>query len=107
MDALVAILFVMVWVSCAIGLVLQHVFLSQLRTRHAQTWEALGRPSLFLNNSVSNSLAVLRFLWRREYRCLPDARFVRFANFLRGFLAAYLVLFAVAVAVFVVNAGVI
>src|SRR4030095_5262182 len=99
MHALLPILFVMLFVSCAVGFVLQYVFLSRLRTRHAQTWEALGRPTLFLNNSVSNSLAVLRFLWRREYRGLADEQFIRFAAFLRGYLAAYFVLFAFVVAV--------
>jgi hypothetical protein len=103
MRALLPILFIILVVSCAVGFVLQHAFLSQLRARHAQTWEALGRPTLFLNNSISNSLAVLRFLWRREYRGLADEQFVRFAAFLRCYLAAYVVLLALVVAVFVVS----
>ena len=105
MHAILPILFGMLFVSCAVGFVLQHLFLSRLRTRHAQTWEALGRPTLFLNNSISKSLAVLRFLWRREYHALSDEQFVRFAGFVRGYLAAYLVLFGVVIAVFLTGIG--
>ena len=103
MPTLLPILFVLLLVSCVVGLILQHVFLSRLRTRHARTWEALGRPTLFLNNSISNSLAVLRFLWRREYRDLADNELIRFAAFLRGYLVAYLLLFVLVVAGFVLS----
>jgi len=103
MHALLPILFIVLFVSCAVGFVLQYVFLSRLRTRHAQTWEALGRPTLFLNNSISNSLAVLRFIWRRDYRNMTDKQLIRFATFLRGYLIAYIVLFALVVTVFVAS----
>ena len=94
MDTLFTTLFIALSVSGAMGFVLQHCFLRQLRTRHVHTWESLGRTTLFLNNSISNSLAVLRFLWRRQYRALADERFIRFAAFLRGYFAAHLVSFA-------------
>jgi hypothetical protein len=100
MHSLLPILFIALLVSAGVGFVLQHTFLSRLRTRHAQTWEALGRPTLFLNNSIPNSLAVLRFLWRREYQSLGDQQSVRLAGFLRGYLAVYLALFGFAVVVF-------
>jgi hypothetical protein len=100
MHALLPILFIALFVSTGIGFVLQHRFLSRLRTRHAQTWEALGRPTLFLNNSIGNSLAVLRFLWRREYQSLGDHRSVRLASFLRGYLAIHFLLFLFAVVAF-------
>jgi hypothetical protein len=103
MNTLLPILFVLLFVSCAVGIVLHHVFLSRLRSRHSQTWEVLGRPTLFLNNSIINSLAVLRFLWRRDYRTLGDDEFTRLAGFLRGYMVAYLVLFVVTVAVFITS----
>ena len=105
MHALLPILFVLLFVSCAAGIILHHTFLSRLRSRHSQTWEALGRPTLFLNNSITSGLAVLRFLWRRDYRALGDEEFARLAGFLRGYMAAYFVLFVLTVAVFVTSIG--
>ncbi|HWX21027.1 MAG TPA: hypothetical protein VN578_14095 [Candidatus Binatia bacterium] len=70
-----------------------------------QTWEALGRPTLFLNNSITNGLAVLRFLWRRDYSALGDRGFARFASFLRCYMAAYFVLFVLFVVVFMTSSG--
>jgi hypothetical protein len=105
MHALLPILFVLLFVSCAAGLVFHHIFLSRLRSRHSQTWEALGRPTLFLNNSIANGLAVLRFLWRRDYRALGDDEFAGFASFLRGYMTVYLVVFVLTIAVFVTSIG--
>ena len=103
MHALLPILFIALFVSAGIGFVLQHTFLLRLRTRHAQTWEALGCPTLFVNNSVGNSLAVFRFLWRRQYQSLGDQQSVRLASFLRGYLVVYFVLFMFVVVVFFVT----
>jgi hypothetical protein len=54
-------------------------FLSILRHSHSEVWRSLGSPTLFLNNSISNGLQVLRFLWRSEYRSLGDERLTRIA----------------------------
>jgi branched-subunit amino acid ABC-type transport system permease component len=103
MDTAFAILLVMFIASFAVGLVIQYIFLSRLRSRHAKTWETLGCPTLFLNNSIRNSLAILRFLWSREYRALSDPPFVRLAGFLRSYLAAYFVLFLSVIALLAVK----
>ena len=103
MEGLLGFLFVLLMVGCVLGLILQFSFLGRLRTRHPQAWEALGCPSLFLNNSIGNSVAVLRFIWTRDYRALGDEQFVRFADFLRMYYAAYAILFALVVAVFITN----
>ena len=101
MQMLLLILFVLLLASCVAGLVLHHILLSHLRSRHSQAWEALGRPTLFLNNSITNSLAVLRFLWRRDYLALDDDGFARLAGFLRGYMITYLVLFVLTMALFI------
>ena len=105
MNALLPILFILLVMSCATGFILHYIFLSRLRSRHLQTWEALGRPTLFLNNSITNCLAVLRFLWRRDYRALGDEEFARFASFLRGYMIAYLVLCVLIFAVVITSIG--
>jgi|SRR5579859_1042211 len=82
------------------GFSLQRAFLARLRTQHPQTWEALGCPTLFLNNSIKNSLAVQRFIWRREYRKLGDPQTTRLANLLRICLAVYTLIFITFVILF-------
>ena len=74
------------------GFGLQRAFLARLRKQHPQTWEALGSPTLFLNNSIRNSLAVQRFIWRREYRTLGDPKTARLADLLRICQAAYILI---------------
>ncbi len=103
MSALLPILFVTLIVSAVFGLALQHSFLTRLRTRHVQTWEALGRPALLLNNGLTNSVAVLRFLWRRDFQALSDSELVRLASILRLFLAFYVLLFVCTIITFFVS----
>jgi hypothetical protein len=100
MNSLFPVAFLLLLPSCAAGLVFHAMLLSRLRSRHTQTWEALGRPSLVLNNTISNCLAVQRFLWRREYRGLGDERLARFASFLRYYEAAYIIFFGVLIVAF-------
>jgi hypothetical protein len=100
MNAVYFALFLVLMVSCIGGLITQQIFLSRLRRLHHSTWEHLGRPVIFLNSGMLNTLGFLRFMWRREYESLPDAGTVRFARFLRGFLFFYFVLFLFTVVVF-------
>jgi hypothetical protein len=44
------------------------VLLKSLRTYQPAVWDALGRPTLFLNNSIANSFRVAKFVLGREYR---------------------------------------
>jgi hypothetical protein len=89
--------FVILMISCIVGFALHSYFLRELRSRHPDIWESLGRPTLIMNNSISNGLAVQRFLWRREYESLDDPEFVQLSRVLRTFGIAYLVLFALIV----------
>ena len=102
MSALLLSLFITLVVAAVVGLGLQHRLLTRLRTHHVQTWEALGRPTLIINNSLTNSVAVLRFLWRREYRALDDSQLVRLAGRLRVILVVYVLLF-VSIIAFVIS----
>jgi len=67
-------------------------FLRMLRTRHEQRWIALGKPSLILNNSISNGIAVTRFLWRRKYMELEDERLTRLGSFMLVYQIGLLIL---------------
>lgn len=96
----IVILVLGVWV--AVGFVLHSRFLKTLKTRHPDVWEALGSPSLFLNNSIKNGWAVQRFLHKKEYLALNDPLFTSQCNFARSFGRAYLVFFIGALAFLVV-----
>src|ERR1700734_4060052 len=49
--------------------------LNELKTRFPGLWEQLGRPSLIMNNSLSNMAALTSFLWRKRYLDLNDVDF--------------------------------
>ncbi len=74
-----------------------------LRTRHSATYESLGRPTLFLNNSPQNGLATLRFLLGGKFRQLKDPELQRLGSFMQVFFYVYCAVF-VSFAVLVVIA---
>ena len=81
-------------VAAVVGLAMMHQFLRDMRTRHVAVWESLGSPTLIANNSISNNLAVMRFLWRKEYQSIDDPDFVSLARTVRIYSIAYLAFFA-------------
>ena len=47
--------------------------LTYLRKNRNDQWAKLGSPTLFLNNSISNSSNVMRYLMKKEYLDAGDA----------------------------------
>ena len=88
-----AVLFFALLVAAIVGLAVSQAFLREMRSRHPTVWDELGEPSLWMNNSIQNSLAVLRFLWRKDYEALGDPEFARRAEFLRTYQIAYFIFF--------------
>jgi len=95
MKTLVPYSFAVLFVSCFGGLIAIKTFQSRLRRLHTATWEQLGKPGVFLNNSPLNSIRFLRFMWRKDYKSLPDKNTVTFGRMLRAFLIFYAILFPV------------
>jgi len=87
------LVFLILMAAAIIGFALTSAFLKVLRERHPAVWESLGEPSLFLNNSIANSLAVLRFLWRKDYEALNDPDFAERARVLRLYNILYCAFF--------------
>ena len=87
-------LFVILALSCATGLIIMQVFFSRLKSRHNSVWVDLGRPVIFLNGGLMNTLGFMRYLWRRSYLSLGDERTIRIGAFLRSFLIFYFALLA-------------
>jgi hypothetical protein len=65
----------------------------QLRDKHPVTYENLGSPSLFYNNSVKNNLLFLRFLCKSEFDFLDDPPLVKMCRFARMYVGSFMILF--------------
>jgi hypothetical protein len=50
------------------------VFFNWLKRTHPVTWNEIGQPSLFWNNSIRNNLLFLGFLVSTKYRAVNDRR---------------------------------
>lgn len=70
-----------------------HQMFKILRERHPETYEAMGRPSLVLNNSISNNVAFLRFLCARGWRYLGDPQLAGLGKCMIGVGSVYILLF--------------
>ena len=97
METLMVILIPLLFLSCLGGMISQQFFLSRLRKLHPATWDELGKPVLFLNSGLLNSIRFIKFMWHRGYESLPDGKTVAFGRFLRAFLIFYTILFPVTV----------
>jgi hypothetical protein len=92
MHTLLAFLCVVPLVGIAIGLVLQHMLYSRLRTEHPKTLE-------ILDESSAGITAFQRYLWKRQYLGLGDESFTRRADSLRRYWkACFLMILFVVVA---------
>ena len=63
----------------------------RLRRDHLLAWEELGCPSA-LPVHPRHSWSVTRFLWRREYRSIDDARLSALCRLTIGLTIPYLIL---------------
>ena len=64
-----------------------------LRTRHPEKYEAMGKPSLIMNNSISNNLSFMKFLFKREWEELNDEGLATLGKSMLIFFAAYTIMF--------------
>jgi hypothetical protein len=71
--------------------------LARLRRHHTPLWQQLGCPR-YLDCRYQPAKAILRFLFRREYRSVSDPKLGRLAGWLRTLL---LLLYCVAAALIV------
>jgi hypothetical protein len=69
-----------------------------LRERHPAVYDSLGRPG-FLNNSIQNGFAVLRFILGGHFRRTQDAELIRLCRFIRVFSYSYWAFFIAVVIV--------
>lgn len=102
MTDVVALAFFGLFTLQAVGtvayLVLVVRLFSRLESRHRPVFEALGSPSLLLNNSISNNFKVLGWLWGKDYEGLGDPDTERLAETVRRLLLSLVVTFAILIA---------
>ena len=72
-----------------------------LESKYPEKWVTLNKPGFLFDRSVDATKACFWFLYRREYVDMGDREFSAASNFYRWSVLAYLVYFAMVVAVFV------
>ena len=72
-----------------LGFVLHHSLLTHLRSQHGALWETLGKPTLFMNNSISNNMSTQKFIWGKASLELDDPRLRRLILTNRVFTIIY------------------
>ncbi len=102
-EVLFLLLFIIHFVLGISGFVLQCIFLRRLKNDHPQVWEKLGRPTLILNNTITNGLAVFRFVQWGEYESLKDDSFIQFSRFMKWCHRIFFVNFATLLVLFCVK----
>ena len=93
LETVSVVLFPVLFGMVLVWFVLVKMLFNRLEHAHPQTYEAMGRPSLFLRNSPAGIFAMIKFLVRREHRALGDSHLSKLSNAMLVFLAVYLVLF--------------
>jgi hypothetical protein len=86
-------------------LVSSEVLLNQIRRTCPGTYNELGRPSLFANNTVPNASRFLVFLLKREYSTSADRRVRTLGSVTRVLFLTATVLFVIAVVLFFQHAA--
>lgn len=85
--------FVLLFCSVFVWFYLCYKMFSILRIRHPEKYEAIGKPSLIMNNSISNNLLFMKFLFKREWRDLNDEGLAQLGKSMLVFFSLYMVLF--------------
>lgn len=62
----------------------------RLRVRHAETYESIGSPSLFWNNSVRNNWLFVKFLFQGKWHSLNDPQLAGVARCMQFMFVAYM-----------------
>jgi len=86
-NVVFAVLFIMVFIWFALVGWLFHY----LRKYHPPTYESIGSPTLFWNNSPRNNWLFLKFLFGSQCQSLNDPRLITVCWFMRVFICVYFV----------------
>jgi len=99
-TAVVIAIFAGLGLLLIVGALQMNELIRMLRDRHENLYASLGRPTLILNNLVSNSARLMAFIWTGRFRETSDQQLIHCASRLRAIQAAYFILFAGALCLF-------
>lgn len=94
MKEIFPIIFGILFCSVFVWFFLCHRLFKILETRHPATYEAMGKPSLIMNNSISNNISFMKFLFGGQWRDLEDDRLTKLSKSMLVFFFVYLAGFA-------------
>lgn len=63
-----------------------------LKTRHPSIYKSIGEPAL-TNNTISNNLLLVKYLFKREWRTIDDASLSKLSYFMLAFWCFYFLAF--------------
>ncbi len=99
MEVMFTLVFGIVVISTFYWFYLCHRMQTYLRERFPSVYEAMGKPSLFMNNSIGNGRKFNRFLFKREWSELDDSEVVAHGKFMSVYFVFHLILLIVLIAV--------
>jgi hypothetical protein len=99
MDTARQVLFACLFALVALWYILELWVLNRLQSRHASTYKQIGSPSLFWNNSTSNKVSFMAFVFSSRSRDLGDSALTRIALFMRAVFMSGIILGALALVV--------
>ena len=99
-DAITIAFFVSLFSLAATWLLLVAWCFHRLRVQHAATYEAIGSPSLFRNNSMRNNWLFMKFLYEGQWQSLDDAALAAVARLMQVLFVVYMLGFIGLLAIF-------
>jgi hypothetical protein len=93
MKGIFPVVFGVMFVSVFVWFGLCHRLFKLLEARHPEKFSEMGRPSLIMNNSVSNNISFMKFLLKREYRELNAPLISNLGRAMRVFFVVFCVVF--------------
>lgn len=92
-DTISMALFPALFGMVLVWFVLIKLLFNRLEQAHPMKYEAMGKPSLFLRNSIAGGWATLKFLVGREHEALNDSYLSKLSDAMLVFFAIYLLAF--------------
>lgn len=89
MSELFPIMFGILFCSVFVWFFLCFRIFKILELRHPSKYEEMGKPSLIMNNSLSNNIAFIKFLFKREWLALKDPGLASLSKFMMVFIVIY------------------
>lgn len=104
LEAFYISLFAILFAMAPVWWVLISWVFRRLREKHTLTYEAIGSPTLFWNNSPRNNWLFLKFIFGARWQELDDTALIKVSRIVRVFSVVYMLGFLGFVVLFFVMA---